>query len=53
MVAWSASDTRSRGICLLSPDKALDAHHSVTYKFGGDVVAHHNTLCYVISDFCK
>ena len=32
------------GVCAYCPDKALDAHHAVTCKFGGDVVARHNTL---------
>ena len=40
-------------ICVYCPDKALDAHHAVTCKFGGDVVARHNTLHNVIFEFCK
>ena len=35
------------------PDKELDAHHAVTCKFGGDVVARHNTLSNVSFEFCK
>ena len=31
-------------VCVCCPDKALDAHHAVTCKFWGDVVARHNTL---------
>ena len=49
-MAWSASNTRSRGMCLL---KALEADHAGTCKFGGDVVARHNTLCNFILNFCK
>ena len=41
------------GVCAYCPDKALDAHHAVTCKFGGDVVARHNTLRNAIFDFCK
>ncbi|KAL5494359.1 hypothetical protein EMCRGX_G015676 [Ephydatia muelleri] len=41
------------GVCAYCPDKALDAHHAVTCKFGGDVVARHNTLRDAIYDFCK
>ena len=40
-------------VCAYCPDKALDAHHAVTCKFGGDVVARHNTLRNVIFEFCK
>ena len=39
------------GVCAYCPDKALDAHHAVTCKFGG--VARHNTLRNAIFDFCK
>ena len=28
-------------VCAYCPDKALDAHHAVTCKFGGGVVARH------------
>ena len=38
------------GVCAYCPDKALDAHHAVTCKFGGDVVARHNTLRNAIFD---
>ncbi|KAL5497106.1 hypothetical protein EMCRGX_G013513 [Ephydatia muelleri] len=41
------------GVCAYCPDKALDAHHAVTCKFGGDVVARHNALRNAIFDFCK
>ena len=37
--------TPERVVCAYCPDKALDAHHAVTCKFVGDVVARHNTLC--------
>ena len=40
-------------VCAHCPDKALDVHHAVTCKFGGDVVARHNTLRNVIFEFCK
>ena len=40
-------------VCAYCPGKALDAHHAVTCKFGGDVVARHNTLHNVIFEFCK
>ena len=40
-------------VCAYCPDKALDAHHAVTCKFGGDVVARHNTLRNVNFEFCK
>ena len=52
MVAWSTS-TPELGVCAYCPDKALDAHHAVTCKFGGDVVARHNALRNAIFDFCK
>ena len=39
------------GVCAYCPDKALDAHHAVTCKFGG--VARYNTLRNAIFDFCK
>ena len=37
------------GVCAYCPDKALDAHHAVTCKFWGDVVARHNTLIFQAS----
>ena len=40
-------------LCAYCPDKALDAHHAVICKFGGDVVARHNALRNAIFDFCK
>ena len=40
-------------VCAYCPDKALDAHHAVTCKFGGDVVARYKTLRNVIFEFCK
>ena len=40
-------------VCAYRPDKALDAHHAVTCKFGGDVVARHNTLRNAIFEFYK
>ena len=52
-VAWSTSITPELGVCAYCPDKALDAHHAVTCKFGGDVVARHNALRNAIFDFCK
>ena len=45
--------TPELGVCAYCPDKALDAHHAVTCKFGGDVVARHNALRNAIFDFCK
>ncbi|KAL5484316.1 hypothetical protein EMCRGX_G020790 [Ephydatia muelleri] len=45
--------TPELGVCAYCPDKALDAHHAVTCKFGGDVVACHNALRNAIFDFCK
>ena len=45
--------TPEGGVCPYCPDKALDAHHAVTCKFWGDVVARHNTLRNVIFEFCK
>eukprot|EP00731_Ephydatia_muelleri_P016289 Em0009g713a len=45
--------TSELGVCAYCPDKALDAHHAVTCKFGGDVVARHNALRNAIFDFCK
>ena len=40
-------------VCAYCPDKALDAHHAITCKFWGDVVARNNTLRNVIFEFCK
>ena len=40
-------------VCAHCPDKTLDVHHADTCKFGGDVVARHNTLRNVIFEFCK
>ena len=45
--------TPELGVCAYCPDKALDAHHAVTCKFGGDVVARYNALRNAIFDFCK
>ena len=45
--------TPELGVCTYCPDKALDAHHAVTCKFGGDVVVRHNALRNAIFDFCK
>ena len=45
--------TPELGVCAYCPDKALDAHHAVTCKFGVDVVARHNALRNAIFDFCK
>ncbi|KAL5499538.1 hypothetical protein EMCRGX_G010973 [Ephydatia muelleri] len=45
--------TPELGVCAYCPDKALDAHHAVTCKFGGDVVERHNAMRNAIFDFCK
>ena len=45
--------TPELGVCAYCPDKALDAHHAVTCKFGGDVVARRNALRNAFFDFCK
>ncbi|KAL5497160.1 hypothetical protein EMCRGX_G013584 [Ephydatia muelleri] len=50
---YSIPLTPELGVCAYCPDKALDAHHAVTCKFGGDVVVRHNALRNAIFDFCK
>lgn len=52
MKSSGPSSGRRRGLHL-RPDKALDAYHTVTFKFGRGVMACHNVLRYTMFDLVE
>ena len=52
---WLGLDTSGGSPCPLCPDTALDplGHHAATCRHGGDVVARHNRLRDIVTNFCR
>ena len=51
---WLGLDTSEGSQCALTPGSALDhlGHHTVTCKYGGDVVFHHNRIRDILVETC-